>query len=330
MRARWRQHFGALEAGLATSFSDLAHRALEAEDNCSAAWPCPLHIQDLPSIISLQRVLANTKIKKAPGFDGLPPELCKFFSTEVADILMPLVFKQVWRGNEALGWKGGCSVFFHKNKGSFQECSSFRSVLLLSSFAKAVHQSLRPPLKTFFEEKSPDFQIGGKEGCSVSLGAHLIRGVARIAHLQGRASFTLFADIASAFYSTITELVASRGADSGTPEMSSLQLRLNLHPDDASAILQKLERPSAMQHAGADAWLEAITAAMCTGNWFMLQADNTPVCTAKGTWSSPSLCQEYCKKETLSVTTLLQSPQCFLGMVTGACLLAMQKLAQSV
>ena len=52
-------------------------------------------------------------------------------------------------------------MFFYKHKGSVQECTSYRAVLLLATFAKACHKSLRAPLKSLFEQSAPSFQIGG-------------------------------------------------------------------------------------------------------------------------------------------------------------------------
>ncbi|OLP97625.1 hypothetical protein AK812_SmicGene20009 [Symbiodinium microadriaticum] len=280
---RWRHHFSALEAGKDTTLPQLALSALAAPSNRCQNWPCPSDTQILPSATTVRRVLANTKVAKAPGFDGLPPELCKLFSEEVCRIILPLVHKHIWRGNEPFGWKGGCSVFFYKNKGSLQECASYRSVLLLSSFAKAMHQSIRPPLKTFFEDQAPALQLGGRKGCSVSFGTHLIRSVTRRAHQHGQAFFTVFADIASAFYGTITELVASRDASSAPLCAESLQDRFNLSSEDVQDLVDRLAAPSVMQSQGASDWLEAITAAMCQGNWFMMQNDSIPVSTARGT-----------------------------------------------
>ena len=105
----------------------------------------------------------------------------------MARLLHPLLLKHVWRGCEAIGWKGGQSVYFYKHKGSVQERASYRAVLLLSALAKACHKTLRAPLKSLYERSAPSFQIGGRRGCSVVFGAHAIRGVQRWAAARGRA-----------------------------------------------------------------------------------------------------------------------------------------------
>ena len=221
VQQRWRQHFGDLEGGRPTSMADLAQACLyPSSATTSADWPHPASVAQVPTFDMLQQTLATTKCAKAPGFDQIPPEMCKYFPHEVATVLFPLLLKQVWRGCEAIGWKGGQSVYFYKQKGSMQECGSYRAVLLLSAFAKACHKSLRPPLKCLYEQHAPSFQIGGRRGCSVTFGSHLVRGVQRWACARGLTAFTIFADIASAFYGAITQVVAASG---GQPSPDALQ-----------------------------------------------------------------------------------------------------------
>ena len=143
-----------------------------------------------------------------PGLHGLPPELCKVFATDLAAWLHPIYMKIAWRGSEPTGWKGESSVYFYKNRGRHDDCAAYRSVLLLSTWAKACHKCLRAPLKRHFERATPALQLGGKSGCSVTFGSHLARTVVRCAAAQNLASLVIFAEIASSFYVAVTQLVA--------------------------------------------------------------------------------------------------------------------------
>ena len=97
---RWREHFGNLEAGSETSFLQLAKQACAQSSALRAEqWPHPSVLAEVPSLPSLCRILAATKTNKAPGMDGLPPELCRHFSAALAPVLHPIVLKQVWRGS---------------------------------------------------------------------------------------------------------------------------------------------------------------------------------------------------------------------------------------
>ena len=280
---RWREHFGNLEAGSETSFLQLAEQACAQSNALSAEqWPHPSVLAEVPSLPSLCRILAATKTNKAPGMDGLPPELCRHFSAALAPILHPIVLKQVWRGSEPCGWKGGMSIFFHKRRGSTRECSSYRAILLLSSLAKASHQSLRPPLKSLFESQAPPLQMGGKAGFSVTFGSHILRSVTRLATQAGQSSFVLFADIASAFYSAVTQLIARGAHDTSDDLVRRLVAHLQLESEDAEALSGRLQGASAMTDAGASAWLERITDMVSSNNWFLLRGDSVPVSTARG------------------------------------------------
>ena len=281
---RWREHFGSLEAGRRTSFADLAAKSLYPEQAFhQKPWPHPSGLEQVPSFLFLQQVLAGTKTAKAPGLDRVPPELCKSFSADTAAMLFPILLKHAWRGCEPIGWKGGRSVFFYKQKGSVQECASYRAVLLLSTFAKACHKSLRPSLKLTFEQTSPQLQLGGRRGCSVTFGAHVIRSVMRWADHHQKTAYTIFADIAAAFYGAVTQLVASVEGQPAEALINRLTEQLQLSAGDVEALKSHLQDPSALQQLQASPWIEALTSRMCCQNWFVLKHDREPVSTARGT-----------------------------------------------
>ena len=162
-------------------------------------------------------------------------------------------------------------------------CSSYRAILLLPSWGKILHQSLRPALKRHFEDRSPTLQLGGKTGISVVFGSHLIRGAARVAAASGRTHFTLFTDIASAFYTVIQQMVARCG---GEPPSSDTIARatsgLKLSAEEAAALGRHLLEPTAMSTSGASTWLEALTSRLQEDNFFVLRGDSKAVLTARG------------------------------------------------
>ncbi|CAE7670846.1 unnamed protein product [Symbiodinium sp. CCMP2456] len=229
LRERWRVHFGALEAGQTSSLLGIAGEALDVKAAQVPAWPHPEHADLIPTAAMLQRTLAATKVNKAPGFDSLPPELCKHFASDLADVLHPLMLKHVWRGCEPVGWKGG------------------------------------------------------RAGCSVVFGAHLARSLARIAHLRKKTCFVVFADIASAFYSAITQLIASNGAGMTDQLFQRITQQLHLSLDDVEDIKSHLAGESALTKVGAADWIEAVAANMSAGNWFILKDDDVPIRTFRGT-----------------------------------------------
>ena len=278
--ARWRQHFGGLEAG---SESTVTALATDAMSRSAQEWPLPDTLQIVPNITVLQQVLSASKLHKAAGPDGIPAELGKSFPIEVADILFPLLLKFVLRGEEAVGHKAGQAIFFWKGKGSQQECSSYRAILLLSTWAKAIHQSLRPRALQIYHTSAPPLQLGSRPGSNVIFGAHLVRAFQRWAASIGATGFVLFADIASAYYSTVRELVAGRPGAAGGGIPDSALANLNLSRDDIERLREHAQEPTALHQAGADAWTEAVSHCITDGTFFLIRGDSTAVATERGT-----------------------------------------------
>ncbi|CAE7256044.1 Pol [Symbiodinium sp. CCMP2592] len=284
--ARWRRHFGGLEAGIELSVPalvDRVHQGIHEDNADSSPWPLPESLLDLPTEADIQRLLVQAKANKAPGADGLPSELGRQFSRQLAPHLHRLALKTALRGCEPIGFKSGKAVWFFKGKGSMSDCSSYRAILLLPVWGKILHQSLRPPLKSHFQANSPELQLGGKSGISVVFGSHLIRGAARYAASQGRTHFTLFTDIASAFYTVIQQLVARSGSqtvDASAFRQTTQGLRLS--SEELEALRQHLAAPTAMSSSGASPWLEALTSRYQADNFFMLKGDDKVVETSRG------------------------------------------------
>ena len=94
--ARWRQHFGALEAGRQLSLSafvEEAASAIQSSRQVALSWPQPDSILDLPTEADVQRLLATAKARKAPGPDGIPAEFGRKFAKYLAPHLHRIVLK---------------------------------------------------------------------------------------------------------------------------------------------------------------------------------------------------------------------------------------------
>ena len=143
MRRLWRSHFGNLEAGEPTAFSAIARDAAEGLGEVAKLPPLahPPDVSVIASYADMIHILCGTKVAKAPGFDALPPELCRRFPQELAPLLHPILLKTAWRGEEPVGWKGGKAVYFYQNRGEHHSPASYRSVLLLSTWAKVATTS---------------------------------------------------------------------------------------------------------------------------------------------------------------------------------------------
>ncbi|CAE7291716.1 unnamed protein product [Symbiodinium sp. CCMP2456] len=279
-RGRWRQHFGGLEAGREASVLDIAADAMQASQ---PHWPSPSSLADIPDAAYLHRVLASGKCRKAAGPDGIPAELGKILPAEVTDLLFPLLLKYVFRGAEAVGHKAGVAVFFWKGRGSQQECSSYRAILLLNAWAKALHQALRPKALAIYHSSAPQLQLGSRPGGNVVFGSHIVRTFQRWAHSVRKNSFVLFADITAAYYSTVRELIATApGTQGGLPSERALA-NLHLSVDELQRLREHTADPTALQRAGADPWTEAVSHCVTHGTFFLIRGDHVAVSTDRGT-----------------------------------------------
>ena len=280
---RWREHFGGMEGGVETSIPLLVDKWTERIRHSTAdrPWPIPPALSDVPTETDLQRLLVCAKAGKSPGMDGIPVEVGKRLADALAPHLHRVALKTAFRGVEPCGFKAGQAIWFYKGKGPHTSCSSFRAILLLPVWSKIIHQALRPPMKRHFEQNAPTFQIGGRSRCTAVFGCHLVRSACRVATAAGHSHFTLFADIASAYYCVIQQLVAHW---SGRGEHSSILDGVRQPLDEVlpEAVVSHLQQPSALSSGGASTWLEALTDSLQSDNFFLLRGDDTAVMTSKG------------------------------------------------
>ena len=69
---------------------------------------------------------------RAPGPDGIPPELLKCATGPVSHALHAL-FLRVWKsGKVPADWRDGIVMTLYKGKGPKTECGNYRPITLLS------------------------------------------------------------------------------------------------------------------------------------------------------------------------------------------------------
>ena len=215
--------------------------------------------------------------------DAIPPEPNHSFPVETADLSYTLLPKVTWRGREPVGFKGGQAVTLYKGRGSKTSCSSYRSILLLATWTKSIHQVLRPSLRTVFEAAALPLKIGGRLGCGIALGSHALRSLMRVCTQRGQKCLILFADISAAFYSALLQLIAQCPASSEAPNLDRALEGLALPSEALGVIRDHLAQHTALMQAGASTWLECLAAKVGHSNWFVLVNDDYPVSTARGT-----------------------------------------------
>ncbi|CAE6968585.1 unnamed protein product [Symbiodinium sp. CCMP2592] len=278
---RWREYFASMEAGSAMTPRELGPKF----DVSPPAWPEPQNTSELPTKPDLIRLMLSAKCGKAAGMDGLPNEFLRSFAPHCAEVLYPLLLKLIFRGQEAMGLKGGMAVWFHKGRGAKDTCESFRQIILLPCFAKILHQAVRPAIRDLYVQGTPSLQLGGKPGQAVCFGAHLVRSFLRRCLRRKESCFVLFSDIASAFYAVVRQLVAApcHTGPGTAPLPDEICQGLGLSSEEIAALKAHVQGRTGLSQAGASDWLESMAQQLSDRSWFVLRGDSKVVLTARGT-----------------------------------------------
>ena len=111
-----------------------------------------------------------------------------------------------------------------------------------------------------------DSQCGGMAGKSTDMASHVVRLYMQIMEWLGHSAATFFADVASAVYSAIREMILPMHA--ADQEIAALFKALGLTPDAMHELYKQLEHGSVLDQAGVDHHL-ALTMAECQMDTFL-------------------------------------------------------------
>ena len=281
---RWREHFGEIEGGITTTPSALwtsatASRALHP--------PCHPQLSDIPTLLELEAQLRKIQSGKAPGPDLIPGEFLKSAGPRIARELWPLLFKICCHVQEPLLYKGGRLATLFKHKGSAAEAANHRAILISSTIGKAVHGVFRDRVVPYVRGGATELQFSAHRGALVSLGAHIVRLHQQWAKQVHLCDFTLFIDIASAYYSLLRQLAMD--VEPTDENILTLLKRLGYPDGHIQAVAEKLEEPSAMEDLQVPPHLRAVLGEFHSSTWFRLKNDSSIVATARGTRPGDSL-----------------------------------------
>lgn len=243
---RWVDFFRAMEGGERISEKELRIKWTQELKNFQQTH-IRLTATDLPSLTDLEVAFRRVREHKAIGEDHIPPELCHRYPTIMARWVYGQLLKLCVHGQETLLHKGGVLVAAWKRKGPQHCCESYRSLLISSHMAKAVHRAERDHQASIYENFLQAQQIGGRRHIPVSMGVHYIRAAARRARRLHRSHALIFLDLREAFYRVLRPI--SIGGHIPDALIASVAARLQL-PSDALADLHALlQTPSGTERA---------------------------------------------------------------------------------
>ena len=286
---RWRDHFGAMEGGTTTSPSGLWSTMASSRQDRSFALPT---LKDIPHILELEAQLRRTKAGKAPGPDAIPGEFLRAASPWIARELYPLLLKATCRLQEPMLYKGGRLATLYKNKGPPSEVSSHRAILISSTVGKTFHNVFRERALPFVRAGATDLQYSNQPGALVAIAAHSVRLHQNWAESTRRSEYTLFVDIASAYYTLLRQM--SVDVAPTDENILSLLRRLGISECHISQVAQKLESPTGLEEAQAPPHLRAILGEFHSFTWFRLRGDDDLVATSRGTRPGDGLADLLC------------------------------------
>ena len=146
-----------------------------------------------------RNAIARLKNGRAAGPDGIPPELLKCATGQVAAALHSLIL-MVWReGRVPAEWRDGIITALYKGKGSKTDCGNYRPITLLSVpgkvFAHVLLARIKPLLLT---DRRPQ-QSGFTTGRSTADAVLALRLLAVIHREIGRPLDVVYIDLKAAF-----------------------------------------------------------------------------------------------------------------------------------
>ncbi|CAE7214421.1 unnamed protein product, partial [Symbiodinium sp. CCMP2456] len=136
----WQQHFGKQEFGAVVPIADLLARDTRLPNvDDDLTWS----VHDLPSFFEVEDVFRSTSRRKAPGLDGIPPEILAVSPTRMAKLAHPLMVKAAAFFHQPLQWRGGLLHEMWKRSGSQASPDSYRPIFISSHLGKSYHRLLR-------------------------------------------------------------------------------------------------------------------------------------------------------------------------------------------
>ena len=275
---RWRDHFGKIEGGMTTNPDELWKFMCDARSSRPQATPT---LSDIPTLMELECQLRKTKPGKAMGPDMVPGEVLKAASPWLAKCIWPLLLKVTCHVQEPLIYKGGRLSTLFKHKGSPSEASNHRAILISSTIGKTLHNVFRERTMPFVRSGASELQYSAHPGSLVSLAAHTVRLHQNWAKRGKLSDYTIFIDIASAYYSLLRQL--SMDLDDSDLGIITLLSRLGFSECSIDVIAARLQQPSALEEAQAPPHLRSILSEFHQGTWFRLSGDVPLVHTTRGT-----------------------------------------------
>ena len=277
-RARWRQFFAEMEAGDMLRPDELLDECQHVQSTRAAITA--IKGSDMPSILDLDRAMHLVKTGRAPGLDGIPPEVCRKFATPMAVLWWPVLLKMMVHSSEPLILKGAELLTIPKGKGSPALCESSRGIILQSTFAKVLQRTTRGLMTGRFEEDALEMQLGSRKGLTALYGSFAARSFLVYAKKKGWSAALIFFDISSAFYSVIRELIT--GCSGDCFDLPAVARGLKLTEAELQGMAHVIACDPILGGGDSSQLLRGLAGDIHSATWFSLRNDSVIIRTRRG------------------------------------------------
>ena len=254
--------------GEALEMEDIYKRCIEAHNRIPQGNP---DLEDLPDLVAVEKALRKSQPGRAPGSDGLQASWMHYGAHLLAPACFDLYVKSALWNTEPVHFKGGAVTMLEKTPG-VREVSKFRSIVLMGILAKRLHALGREKLIRVLDDKRTEGQIGGFAHQEVMFGSLAMRMFTRAAHAEGRPTATMFFDLTAAYHGLVRQGVVG-GEEMDLAAMRTLAKTLTNEGQNASVVLEVLDRPGILQQMGATESLINQLTEYHTNTWTCIKGD---------------------------------------------------------
>ena len=224
---RWVEHYLELYA-TQNVVSDIALDALPS-------LPVMEELDALPTAAELSKAIDSLSCGKAPGKDGIPPEVLKCGKPVLLQHLHELLCLCWKMGHVPQDMRDANIVTLYKNKGDRSDCNNYRGISLLSIVGKVFARVVLTRLQSLASRVYPESQCGFRAGRSTVDMIFSLRQLQEKCREQQKPLYIAFIDLTKAF-----DLVSRSGLFSllqkiGCPPRL-LQMVISFHEDMHSTV----------------------------------------------------------------------------------------------
>ena len=190
---RWSEHFN----GVLNLDSTFDMSLLEEIPQ----WDTNMSLSTLPTIEEVLVSIKQLTSGKAPGSDGIPPDIFKHGGTATAEELLKL-FTMIWNeGGVPQDFKDADLVHLYKNKGDIKCCDNHRGISLLCIPGKILARLLLNRLSKHIDNIGlvPESQCGFRPGRGTTDMNFALRQIMEKCKLYSEDLYLLFIDLTKAF-----------------------------------------------------------------------------------------------------------------------------------